>query len=123
MRKGLFRLALSFALLLAFYGVGEGITWALGLAFPGAVIGMALLAGCVMAGVLDIERVAPAADLLLSQLGLLFVPPAVGVMLYFDLIAADFVALSVGTVVSLIAVLWTTGLTARLLTRESREHD
>lgn len=122
-KTGVGSLLVSFGILLGFYGAGEGIVRLLGLAYPGSIIGMALLAVCLVTGLLDVDRVAPAADLLLSHLGLFFVPPAAGIMLYFDVIAADFLALTVATVVSLIAVLWATALTARALKQEGERHD
>jgi holin-like protein len=110
----------SFAILLGFYGAGEAAVWLLGIAFPGSVVGMILLATALNTGLLDLKHVEWAADLLLSQLGLLFVPPSVGVMLYFDLIARDWLALAVATLGSLVAVLWSTALTARFLMKREQ---
>ena len=117
------RLILSFALLLVFFGLGEGLARLSGLPVPGSVLGMVLLALGLMTGLLKLAWVEEGADLLLSQLGLLFVPPAVALMLYFELIARDWLALSVGTLVSLVAVLWTTALTARFLMRPREKED
>jgi holin-like protein len=110
--------ALSFALLLAFLGLGNAISLGLKLHVPGNVIGMILLTVCLLTGILDVKRVEPAADMLLSEIGLFFVPPGVAVMLYFDLIARQWLPLLVAIVGSLLAVLWVTALVARLFEKK-----
>jgi len=115
--------ALSFALLLAFLGIGNAISLGLKLHVPGNVIGMILLTVCLLTKILDVKRVEPAADMLLSEIGLFFVPPGVAVMLYFDLIARQWLPLLAGIIGSLLAVLWATALTARFFEKkEAKEH-
>ena len=113
----------SFALLLAFLGAGNAISLGLNLHVPGNVIGMILLTVCLLTKILDIKRVEPAADMLLSEIGLFFVPPGVAVMLYFDLIAKQWLPLLAGIMGSLLAVLWATALTARLLEKKEAKGD
>jgi holin-like protein len=113
------RLILSFSILFTFYAAGEAIVWLFDLAFPGAIIGMLLLAISLLRGWVNIRYVESAANLLLSQLGLLFVPPAVGILLYFDLLANDWLPLAAGTVGSLAAVLCTTAWTANRIMRQT----
>ena len=79
---------------------GELIVAVTGLPVPGPVCGMALLfAGLVIKGGLpaDLARVANA---LLGNLSLLFVPAGVGVMLHADLIAKEWLPISVALVLS-----------------------
>lgn len=109
---------LSFGLLLFFLGVGNAISLGLHLRVPGNVIGMVLLTVCLLTKVLNVKRVEPAADMLLSEIGLFFVPPGVAVMLYFDLIAQQWLPLLAGIIGSLLAVLWVTALTARFFERK-----
>lgn len=108
----------SFALLLLFLGVGNAISLGLHLRVPGNVIGMILLTVCLLTKVLDVKRVEPAADMLLSEIGLFFVPPGVAVMLYFDLIAKQWFPLLAAIVGSLLAVLWATALAARFFEKK-----
>ena len=113
----------SFAVLLLFLGAGEAVVYLLQLPLPGSVVGMVLLAACLIAGAVGIEQVERAADLLLSQLSLLFVPPAVAIMMFFDLLLADWLPLVVGTAGGLLAVVWATGLSAqRLMRKQNDEH-
>jgi holin-like protein len=116
------RFLISMAVLMAFYGAGEVLVRLLGIPFPGSVVGMVMLVFALMNGWIDVRRVEAFADFILSYLGMLFVPPAVAIMLYTGLIAADWLPLLAGTVLSLVAVLWSTALTARLLMK-GEEHD
>ena len=73
------------ALLLILQAAGEGLTHALGLSIPGPVAGLLLL--LVVLRVAWIRAaVAPAADLLLTHLSLLFVPVGVGVITHLHLL-------------------------------------
>lgn len=77
-------LALFFAISLG----GDAVTTALGIPFPGAVLGLlfVLTLMCTPAGA-RLERVlAPAADILVPLLPLLLVPLAVGAMGLFDVL-------------------------------------
>ncbi len=96
---------------------GEALVRVAGLAFPGPVLGMALL----VAGLAAFRRAAPAldrvADGLLRNLSLLFVPAAVGVMQQAGPIAANWVAISAALIVSTLLTLVVTVLTFRAVAR------
>jgi len=103
------------AVLLAFQLIGELVVRAGGWPIPGNVIGMALLLMALLVGAVQLEWVSEAAELLLTHLALLFVPAGVGVMLYFDLLAAEWLPIVVATVASTFVVIFVTGhLTQRL---------
>jgi holin-like protein len=79
---------------------GELIVAATGLPLPGPVCGMALLfLGLLVKGGIpaDLARVG---DALLGNLSLLFVPAGVGVMLHANLIAREWLPISVALVLS-----------------------
>ena len=92
---------------------GEVIVHALGLTFPGPVLGMALIFG----GLMVVGRSGPAldgaADTLLRNLSLLFVPAAVGVVQQAGLIAANWLAISAALIVSTVLTLVVTVYTVR----------
>ena len=54
---------------------------------------------------------------------MLFVPAGVGVMVYFDLIAQQWLPLVLATAVSTAAVIAVTGLTANFLLRKGGAHE
>ena len=97
--------------------VGEVAVRALGIAFPGPVLGMALL----FAGLLAYGRSGPAldaaADAILKHLSLLFVPAAVGVVQQAGLIAANWLAITAAVVLSTVLTLVVTVYTFRAVAR------
>jgi len=111
------RIALSLAILLGYLYAGQWITGLLGVPVPGSVAGMVLLTASLRSGVLRLEWVRPAADVLVRHLAFLFVPPGVGLMLYFGLIRDEWPAIVAGTVASTAAVFVVVGLLAQRLAR------
>ena len=108
----------GFALLLLFQLGGEIMSRAFDLPLPGNVLGMGLLLLALWRKLVRVEWLEEAADLLLSNLALFFVPAGVGVMLYGDLIAAEWLPISVATFVSTFVVMAATGLLAQKLEKE-----
>jgi len=109
----------GFTLLLVFQFCGEFVSRLLGLPIPGNVMGMGLLLIALSVKIVDVKWFEEAAELLLSNMALFFVPAGVGVMVYADLIAAEWLPITVATVVSTFVVMAVTGLLAEKL--ESRE--
>jgi holin-like protein len=120
----------ALALLLSCQLAGEILTRALGLAVPGPVIGLALLAvlaivhaRIVGAEISAIEKtdLGVTASALLGSLGLLFVPAGVGIVQQLPLISAYalpiFVALLVSTVLTLIVTVYVFIFVKRAVTR------
>lgn len=109
----------GFAVLLFFQLLGEGIVRAGHWPIPGNVLGMALLLAALILGVVRLEWVLEAAELLLTNMALLFVPVGVGVMLYFDLVAREWLPILAAMVVSTFVVMAVTGhVTQRLMGKE-----
>lgn len=94
--------------------VGELIVWLTGITIPSSIIGMLLLAALLQMKVIKLEWVKGMSDFLISNLGFFFVPPGVALMLYFDIIKAEFLPIAVATVVSTILVLVVTGWTHQI---------
>ena len=104
-------------LLLACQLVGEAVARELLLPVPGPVLGLAMLAALLLARPRLHATVAPVANTLLSNLSLLFVPAAVGVVQVLPLLRTEGVAIGVALVVSTIAALVVTALTFRAVAR------
>ncbi|WP_372623089.1 CidA/LrgA family protein [Falsiroseomonas sp.] len=97
---------------------GEVLARALGLPVPGPVIGMVLLFVLLLLR----GREAPTglgatADGLLNNLGLLFVPAGVGVVLHLPLLARDWAPLSLAVLAGTLAAIAATGRIAQALLR------
>ena len=97
--------------------VGELIVWLTGIAIPSSIIGMLLLAALLQTKVVKEEWVKGMSDFLITNMGFFFVPPGVALMLYLDIIKAEFIPIVVATVVSTVLVLIVTGWTHQRLKR------
>jgi holin-like protein len=95
----------ALTLLLVCQSIGEAVVRLAGLPVPGPVLGMLLLfAWLVRKGEVP-EPLARTAGGLLEHLSLLFVPAGTGVVLYLDLIAAEWTAIAAALVVSTLATI------------------
>ncbi len=89
--------------------LGDLLVWLTGIKFPGSIIGMLLLTAFLQAGWVKLSWVKGISDFLVSNMGFFFVPPGVALILYFDVIEAEFWPIVTATVVSTILVLVVTG--------------
>jgi len=105
----------GFAMLLTCQLLGESLVRAAGWPVPGNVAGMALLLIGLIFGLVQLEWVIEAAELLLTHMALLFVPAGVGVLLYFDLIGREWLPILVATGASTFVVIAVTGHLAQSL--------
>ncbi|MDY7579238.1 CidA/LrgA family protein [Herbaspirillum sp. RTI4] len=119
---------LTFAILLIFQCLGEGLSFALHLPIPGAVVGMLLLfiALLIVPGLL--ERIEATGSELLRHLSLLFVPAGVGIVVSAATVRGHWLAVIVATVVSTILSLAVTAIVVRLCMKskkstQKKEHD
>lgn len=95
--------------------LGEGIAEMLRLPVPGNVLGMLLLTGLLRVGIVRLEHVKPAADVLLHNLAFLFVPAGVGLLVYGELLKDAWLPIAVGVSVSTAVVLAVVGLVHQFL--------
>jgi len=107
---------------------GEVTVLVTGLPVPGPVLGMLLLLAWLWGRGGVSERVGGAADALLGNLSLLFVPAGVGVMVHWERVrdqwAAIATALVLGTLITLAVTALTMALVQRLLAwRREGGHD
>ena len=85
--------------------------------FPPALFGMIILAICLITKVFPLSIVEDTADILIGKMGLLFVPAAVGMLLYKDLISKELIPF-LGTIfLSSIIVIVVTGISVQFMLR------
>ncbi len=89
--------------------LGELIVYLTGIKLPSSIIGMLLLTSFLQMGWIKLEWVQGLTNFLVANLGFFFVPSGVALMLYFDIIRAQFWPIVVATLVSTILVLIVTG--------------
>jgi holin-like protein len=107
----------SLTLLLACQLIGEALVRLADLPVPGPVLGMVLLFGILAWRKAVPEDLGKTAGGLLDHLSLLFVPAGVGVILHFDLVAAEWPAIAVSLIVSTLLTIAVTALLMRRLAK------
>jgi len=103
--------------LLLFQCAGEVVSHLLGLPVPGPVVGMLLLFIALRARNRVPDSIAMAADALAKHLSLLFVPAGVGVMMYFERLAGEWLPIVMALLVSTTVAMAAAALTFAALAR------
>ena len=91
------------AILFGCLALGELVVFLTDIKLPSSIIGMLKL------GWIKLQWVQGLSDFLVANLGFFFVPPGVALMLYFDIIAAQFWPIVIASLVSTLLVLIVTG--------------
>ena len=105
------------AILFGCLALGELIVFLTGIKLPSSIIGMLLLTLFLKLGWIKLHWVQGMSDFLVSNLGFFFIPPGVALMLYFDIIAAEFWPITIASLVSTLLVLVVTGWVHQLTRR------
>lgn len=97
------------AILFGCLALGELIITLTHIPLPSSILGMLLLTLLLKLKVIRLEWGRSISDFLVTNIGFFFVPPGVAIMLYFDIIKAQFVPIVTASVVSTVLVLAVTG--------------
>lgn len=91
---------------------------------PATVIGLILLFICLVTGILKIENIKEKSDFLLGNMAFFFVPAAVGIINYFDLLKESLIPLLIitvaSTVITFAATAYSIKLTLKLMNRRKK---
>lgn len=109
------------AIIFGCLALGELIIYLTDIQFPSSIIGMFLLALFLQLGWIKLHWVKAISDLLIANLGLFFVPPAVAILAYFDLIATNLWSIAITVVISTIAVIVITGHSYQFLRKKIKK--
>ena len=99
--------------------LGELMVYLTGVKLPSSIIGMLLLALFLKLGWVKLKWVQGLSDFLVANLGFFFVPSGVALMLYFDIIEAQFWPIVIASVVSTLLVLVVTGWVHQIIRRSN----
>ncbi|NCC10678.1 MAG: CidA/LrgA family protein [Bacteroidia bacterium] len=97
------------AILFGCLALGELCIELTGIKLPSSIIGMLLLTLFLKLKWIKLEWIQGMSDFLVANLGFFFIPPGVALMLYFDVITAEFWPIVIATLISTILVLVVTG--------------
>ena len=103
------------AIIFGCLALGELIVWLTGVKLPSSIIGMILLATFLKLKVIKLRQVEGIANFLVKNLGFFFVPSAVSLMLYFDIIKAEWLPIVVASALSTVLVIVVTGWIHQLM--------
>jgi holin-like protein len=113
---------LGFSILVAFFLLGAFLH-KVGLPIPGGVLGLILFYLALSCGVVKLKWVERAAGIMLRHMVLLFVPLTVGLMEMGPVLSRQALAITASLLVSLAAVLLTTGLLGQRLLPAMRHEE
>ena len=106
--------------------VGEGIAVLLPITIPASVISLILLLILLLSGVLKERQIRQSAVFLTENMGILFIPAAVGTLEYLDVLKAQAIPFLLITVVSTPIVYfitaWSVQLLMKLFNRKKVQH-
>ncbi|MGQ1946742.1 CidA/LrgA family protein [Geofilum sp. OHC36d9] len=91
------------------YALGNVISWLTGGYIPGSVIGMLLLFTGLLTGIIKPAKIAPAANFLVGNMALFFVPVGVGLMVSIHFFNGNLMAIVASVIISTFLVLLSTG--------------
>lgn len=100
----------GFAILLFLQWISTLIISFLQIPFPSSLLGMILLTILLGTGVIKTSTVEDICTLLIEKMGMLFLPAGVSMILYLDVIEAEFSAIALTIIISSLAVLTVTSL-------------
>lgn len=116
------KMAKQFGIIFGCLFLGELLGLIPGMAIPGSIWGMLILTFMLSRGWVKAATIKPVCRFLIDNMAFFFIPPGVALMLYFDLIASEFIPILVATVASIIIVLIVTGRLHQYLHSRSKHH-
>lgn len=102
-------MAKQFGIIFGCLFAGELLSLIPGVSIPGSILGMLILTILLERGIVNPATIKPVCRFLIDNMAFFFVPPGVALMLYFDLIKAQWLPITVATVASTAIVLIVTG--------------
>ncbi len=113
----------SFFIIFGCLALGELVVALTGIKFPSSIIGLILLTVSLQMGIFKVNQVKKLSDFLLDNISFFIVPPGVALMLYFDLIKDNLLAISVTVLFSTALVMIVTGYTHQALRRWGKKRN
>nr|AGF93187.1 LrgA [uncultured organism] len=96
-------------IIFGFYFLGEVIVKFLNIPVPGNVLGMVLIVFSLSLGIINLEDVEKEAEFLVENMSVLFIPPGVGIILYWSLMKTQIVPILGALFISFLVTITITG--------------
>ncbi len=115
------KISLSFCrsafLILAFLGLGKVVSHYSGDVIPASVVGLIALFGALSLRLIPVEWLQPSSHFLLKYMTLFFIPAAVALINYIEILSLHWLAIITSCVVSTVLVMVSVGLGYQRLNR------
>lgn len=121
--KKIIRIILQVFILYLFSLLGSFIVQILHIKFPGSIVGLLLLLGCLYLKIVPVQLIKDGAGFLLGFLALFFVPSTVGVMNYPELLSINGLFLVLSVIISTLITISVTGFLCQKLENKQSEGD
>lgn len=122
--KKYIRIVLQICILYLFSILGSFIVQILHIKFPGSIVGLLLLLGCLYLKIIPITIIRDGAGFLLAVFALFFVPSTVGVMNYPELLSLNGILLISSVMISTVLAIIVSGRLSQYLEgRKSGEEE
>lgn len=113
------RILYGFTIIMCIHFVSIIIVDMTHLLLPPPLLGMIILSLLLFFGIVKMEKLRDICFLLLDYMGMLFIPPAISVILYFDTIAKEFLPIFLTIVLSAVLVMVITGKVVQAMIERS----
>lgn len=104
-------------IILSSFLAGHILSSGLGLPIPASVVGLLILFLLLLLRIAKLEDVEHTADFIIQHLALFFVPPTVGLALYFDLLSSQLLQIFVPLAASILVGFFVTGRVTQAMIR------
>ncbi|MEK3978233.1 CidA/LrgA family holin-like protein [Psychrobacillus sp. FSL K6-2836] len=117
------RIVFQVIILYIFSFIGSWIVQSLSLQFPGSIIGLLLLFGCLYFKIIPVELIKDGVGFLLTFLALFFIPATVGIMDYPELLSWTGLGMILSIFISTLITIIVTGKFCEFLERKLLEKE
>lgn len=105
----------QFIIIIGFWALGELLVHIIDVPFPGSIVGLVLLTLSLRRGWVKIESVQELGTALVKYMALFFIVPATSIIVCWDAIQENWIAITVASVVSMLIVMISTALIFKAL--------
>ena len=109
----------GFLIIFTLLFLGDSISNLFSIPIPGNVIGMLLMTVALKYKIVKLEDIKPVSDVLVNNLAFFFIPPGVGVMVYYNLIKNEFIPIVAAWFLSTLLVFTVVGKLQDKLSRKN----
>ncbi len=110
----------SFTIIMVIYAFSIWIVGVSSLFLPSPLVGMLILTSLLLKEKVKIDNIKSGSLLLLDYMGMFFIPPAISMIMYMDIIARELLGIVMTILLSTIAVMVVTGKIVQLLLERSK---